>query len=123
MFSLLHFLFCVLALVAFRYLLAAYGRSPAYSSLGSPRSHLLIRRQAGPSIAALPWHRAHRFDFGDSGNLNYAWFVAGTEKLHLQQYQTNLFGAAEVHLIHPEMQLLKDPPVFSYKELPYGTYP
>jgi hypothetical protein len=77
---------------------------------------------AGPYIAALS-HQKGRFDFGDSGNLNYVWFVAGTEKMHLQQNQTALFGVSDVHLKHPEKQLLDNPPIFSYKELPYGTYP
>ena len=51
---------------------------------------------AGPYVAALS--RQHgRLDFGDSGSLNYAWFVGGTEKMHLQPYMTTQFGSAEVH--------------------------
>ncbi len=77
---------------------------------------------AGPYVAALS-HRHGRFDFGDSGSLNYAWFVGGTEKMHLQPYMTSQFGSAEVHLKHPERELLRSPQVLSYAELPYGTYP
>lgn len=77
---------------------------------------------AGPYVAALS-HRHGRFDFGDSGSLNYAWFVGGTEKMHLQPYMTSQFGSAEVHMKHPERELLRSPQVLSYAELPYGTYP
>lgn len=77
---------------------------------------------AAPYIGALSRQKG-RFDFGDSGSLNYIWFVSGTEKMHLEQDEPELFGSAEVHLKHPEKQLLKNPGVFSYKLLPYGTYP
>jgi hypothetical protein len=77
---------------------------------------------AGPYVAALS-HARGRFDFGDSGALNYAWYVGGTEKMHLEPYMTAQFGSAEVHLKHPEKELLHSPQVFSYAELPYGTYP
>jgi hypothetical protein len=111
---------CILALIAFRY----FWQRQAIARIGA--SALLVfvcfSVVAGPYIAALS-HQKGRFDFGDSGNLNYVWFVGGTEKMHLQQSQTALFGAAEVHLQHPEKQLLDSPPIFSYKQLPYGTYP
>jgi hypothetical protein len=77
---------------------------------------------AGPYVAALS-HQHGRLDFGDSGSLNYAWYVGGTEKMHLQPYQTSQFGSAEVHLKHPERELLHSPLVLSYAEMPYGTYP
>ena len=77
---------------------------------------------AGPYVAALS--RQHgRLDFGDSGSLNYAWYVGGTEKMHLEPYMTTQFGSADVHLKHPERELLHVPQVFSYAALPYGTYP
>jgi hypothetical protein len=119
-FAFLFTLLCVLALVTFR--LFWQRHAPGRIAVSALLVLICFSVVAGPYIAALSKQK-HRFDFGDSGNLNYVWFVAGTEKLHLQQYETNLFGAADVHLIHPERQLLKDPPVFSYKELPYGTYP
>jgi multisubunit Na+/H+ antiporter MnhF subunit len=68
-------------------------------------------------------HQHGRFDFGDSGSLNYAWLVGGTEKMHLQPYMTSQFGSTEVHLKHPERELLRSPQVLSYAALPYGTYP
>jgi hypothetical protein len=77
---------------------------------------------AGPYVAALSIQRG-RFDFGDSGALNYAWYVGGTEKMHLQPTQTGQFGSSEVHLKHPEKELLHSPLILSYAEMPYGTYP
>jgi hypothetical protein len=77
---------------------------------------------AGPYVAALSIQRG-RFDFGDSGALNYAWYVGGTEKMHLQPYQTGQFGSSEVNLKHPEKELLHSPLILSYAEMPYGTYP
>ncbi|MGP8258476.1 MAG: glycosyltransferase family 39 protein [Acidobacteriaceae bacterium] len=77
---------------------------------------------AGPYIAALSIQRG-RFDFGDSGSLNYAWYVGGTEKMHLQPTQTAQFGSSEVHLKHPEKELLHTPLILSYATMPYGTYP
>jgi len=77
---------------------------------------------AGPYVAALS-HQKGRLDFGDSGSLNYAWYVGGTEKMHLEPDMTASFGSAEVHLKHPEQQLLHSPPIYSYAQLPYGTYP
>jgi hypothetical protein len=77
---------------------------------------------AGPYVAALS-RQKHRLNFGDSGSLNYAWYVGGTEKMHLEPWQTDKFGAAVVNLKHPEKQLLDSPPIYSYAALPYGTYP
>lgn len=77
---------------------------------------------AGPYIAALS-HQKHRFDFGDSGALNYAWYAGGVEKMHLEPWMTSSFGPATVHLIHPEQQLLASPGIYSYRAEPYGTYP
>jgi hypothetical protein len=111
---------CIIALMVFRYF---WQRQSLARIAAAPLLVLAcFTVVAGPYIAALS-HQKGRFDFGDSGNLNYVWFVAGTEKMHLQQNQTALFGAADVHLKHPEKQLLDSPPIFSYKELRYGTYP
>ncbi|GAA3751049.1 hypothetical protein [Terriglobus aquaticus] len=77
---------------------------------------------AGPYVAALS-HQKHRLDFGDSGSLNYAWYVGGTEKMHLMPWQTDRFGSSDVHLIHPERQVMASPGIYSYKALPYGTLP
>jgi len=77
---------------------------------------------AGPYIGALSKQK-HRFDFGDSGALNYAWYVSGTVKMHIEPSMTADFGSAKVNLIHPEQQLLAQPGIYSYRAEPYGTYP
>ncbi len=112
--------FCILALIAFR--IVWQRSSPVRATAAGLLALLCFAIVAGPYIAALSRQKG-RLDFGDSGSLNYAWFVSGTEKMHLQQDEPALFGSAEVHLKHPEKQLLQNPGVFSYKQLPYGTYP
>jgi hypothetical protein len=77
---------------------------------------------AGPYVAALSKQKG-RFDFGDSGALNYAWYVSGTEKFHIEPWMGDKFGSAKVTLVHPEQQLLAQPGVYSYRAQPYGTYP
>jgi hypothetical protein len=77
---------------------------------------------AGPYINALSKQK-HRFDFGDSGALNYAWYVSGTVKMHIEPSMSADFGSAKVNLIHPERQLLAQPGIYSYRAEPYGTYP
>lgn len=77
---------------------------------------------AGPYIAALS-HQQGRFDFGDSGNLNYVWYVSGTEKFHLQPRMVSSFGSAAVDLKHPEKELMQSPGVYSYRAMENGTYP
>jgi Dolichyl-phosphate-mannose-protein mannosyltransferase len=113
-------LLCVLALIAFRvfWQRQSIGRVAVSAALVI----LCFSVVAGPYIAALSKQKGH-FDFGDSGSLNYIWFVSGTEKMHLQPDMTSSFGAAEVHLKHPETRLLKSPPTYSFKPFPYGTYP
>src|SRR5438445_6533165 len=113
-------LLCILALIVFRFFWQR--QSVARITAAALLVLVCFTIVAGPYIAALS-HQKGRFDFGDSGNLNYVWFVAGTEKMHLQKNQTALFGASEVHLKHPEKQLFDNPPIFSYKQLPYATYP
>ena len=119
-FAFLFTLLCILILIGFRWLWMKH--SPTQIAAAAVLAASCFAIVAGPYIAALS-RQKHRFDFGDSGSLNYAWYVGGTEKMHLQQSQTALFGSAEVHLKHPEKQLLDSPAIFSYKLLPYGTYP
>jgi hypothetical protein len=77
---------------------------------------------AGPYIGALSKQKG-RFDFGDSGALNYAWYVSGTVKMHIEPWMSKDFGSAKVDLKHPEKRLLETPGIYSYKAEPYGTYP
>jgi hypothetical protein len=113
-------LLCVLALIAFRifWQRQLVGRVAASAALVV----LCFSAVAGPYIAALSKQKGH-FDFGDSGSLNYIWFVSGTEKMHLEPDMTSSFGSAEVHLKHPETRLLKSPPTYSFTPFSYGTYP
>ncbi len=89
---------------------------------GGALAFVVFAAVAGPYIAALSKQKG-RFDFGDSGALNYAWYVSGTDKMHLEPWMTGDFGSASVHLVHPEKQLLAQPGVYSYRAEPYGTYP
>jgi hypothetical protein len=119
-FAFLFTFLCVLALIAFRII---WQRSAPTRAVAAGLLVLLcFTIVAGPYIAALSKQKG-RFDFGDSGSLNYAWFVSGTEKMHLQPDQPSTFGKAGVHLKHPEPELLQSPVIVSYKHLPYGTYP
>jgi hypothetical protein len=119
-FALLFTFLCVLALIAFRVI---WQRTAPTRAVAAGLVVLLcFSIVAGPYIAALSKQKG-RFDFGDSGSLNYAWFVSGTERLHLQPDQPFTFGIAEVHLKHPVPELLQSPVILSYKRLPYGTYP
>jgi hypothetical protein len=119
-FAFLFTLLCIFALMAFRWLWQRHALSRiAAAGLLAAICFAIV---AGPYIAALSKQKG-RFDFGDSGALNYAWYVGGTEKMHLQNEQISLFGSAKVHLKHPEKQLLAAPVVLSYRQLPYGTYP
>lgn len=76
---------------------------------------------AGPYIAALSIHKG-RFDVGDSGKLNYAWYVGGTEPQHLLNTQRGRFGNSIVHLKHSEVELLSDPVVVYFPQFPNATY-
>lgn len=75
-----------------------------------------------PYIAAMS-HKFHRLDLGDSGALNYAWYSGDTEKMHLEPSMTDEFGTATVKLTHPEQQLMQSPGMYSYRAVPFGTYP
>ena len=77
---------------------------------------------AGPYIAALS-KKAGRLDVGDSGGLNYAWYVDRTDRMHLEPFMSDGFGAAHVRLDHPEEVLLRTPLVLSYSAIPYGSNP
>jgi hypothetical protein len=91
-------------------------------AIGGALALAVFAAVAGPYVAALSKQK-HRFDFGDSGALNYAWYVSGTEKFHIEPWMTDKFGSATVTLAHPETQLLAQPGIYSYRAQPYGTYP
>ncbi|MGA8940697.1 MAG: hypothetical protein WB439_16160 [Acidobacteriaceae bacterium] len=97
-------------------------RKPVRFITAGALAFVVFAAVAGPYIGALSKQK-HRFDFGDSGALNYAWYVSGTVKMHIEPSMTNDFGSAHVKLIHPEKQLLANPGIYSYSAEPYGTYP
>lgn len=124
-FAFLVALLAMAALVLFQWLVQRRGLGRAV--LCGAMAFVVFAAVAGPYVAALS-RQKHRFDFGDSGSLNMAWYVAGTEKMHLEPWMTNDFGSASVELVHPEQQLLakQDPAgmgVYSYRQHALGTYP
>lgn len=76
---------------------------------------------AGPYITALSIQKG-RVDFGDSGKLNYAWYVSGTEAQHLLNNQPARFGDATIHLKHSEIEILSNPLVVYFPQFPHATY-
>jgi 4-amino-4-deoxy-L-arabinose transferase-like glycosyltransferase len=97
-------------------------RRPVRVLIGGVLALAVFAAVAGPYVAALSKQK-HRFDFGDSGALNYAWYVSGTDKMHIEPWMTKDFGSASVNLVHPEKQLLAQPGIYSYRAETYGTYP
>ena len=97
-------------------------RKPVRVIAAGALAFIVFAAIAGPYVGALSKQK-HRFDFGDSGALNYAWYVSGTVKMHIEPSMTADFGSAKVNLIHPEQQLLAQPGIYSYRAEPYGTYP
>lgn len=119
-FAFLVALLAIVVLVVFQWLVQR--RTLLRAMTSGALALLVFAAVAGPYVAALS-RQKHRFDFGDSGSLNYAWYVAGTEKMHLEPWMTKDFGAAKVELVHPEKQLWPLPGMYSYKGHPLGTYP
>jgi hypothetical protein len=68
-------------------------------------------------------HQKGRFTFGDSGKLNYAWFVSPRTFWRNWQGQ----GEGEVPgsgtAVHPTRQLLRHPPLFEFDGPVAATYP
>lgn len=113
-------LFSLAAVVAVQ--LAWQRRPRRHVVAGGTLALLTFAAFAGPYVAALSRQKG-RFDFGDSGALNYAWYAGGVEKMHLEPWMTASFGHATVAMRHPEEQLLASPDVYSYRAETYGTYP
>jgi 4-amino-4-deoxy-L-arabinose transferase-like glycosyltransferase len=119
-FAFLIALLAIAVLMLFQWLVQR--RSLGRAMLSGVLAFMVFAAVAGPYVAALS-RQKQRFDFGDSGSLNYAWYVGGTEKMHLEPWMTSEFGSAKVELVHPERQLMAQPGVYSYKQLALGTYP
>jgi len=72
-------------------------------------------------------HQKGRFTFGDSGKLNYAWFVSPRTFWRNWQGQRQEEGEGRVPgsgaAVHPTRQLLQHPPVFEFDGPVAATYP
>jgi hypothetical protein len=66
-------------------------------------------------------HQKGRFTFGDSGKLNYAWFVSPRTYWRNWQGETEVSGSGNP--VHPTRQLLRHPPVFEFDGPVGATYP
>jgi hypothetical protein len=64
-------------------------------------------------------HQKGRFTFGDSGKLNYAWWVS--PRTFWRNWQGEVPGSGTP--VHPTRQLLRHPPVFEFDGPVAGTYP
>jgi hypothetical protein len=83
---------------------------------------LIFAALAGPYIGALSAQKG-RFSAGDSGGLNYAWFVDGADRFEQQKNDPSRYGLARGELKHTSLQLLKDPPIYYYGNVMPGTEP
>ena len=77
---------------------------------------------AGPYIAAISKRQGH-LTTGDSGPLNYAFDVDGTERFHAFHYPGQGAGRATVEFKHHELLLMADPAMYSYASHAWGTAP
>ncbi len=95
----------------------------------APRQGLRHLPRAGFALACFlmvsaPWlfslsHQKNRFTFGDSGRLNYAWFVNGFGNLPHRQGEISAAGVA----LHPTRRISDLPPVDEFATPISGTYP
>jgi hypothetical protein len=74
----------------------------------------------GPYIAAISRQMGH-LTTGESARLNYAFFVDETPRWH--EWAHHDLGHAGGVFVHPEIQLLAKPPVFSFRNHAVGTFP
>jgi len=64
-------------------------------------------------------HQKGRFTFGDSGKVNYAWYVS--PRTFWRNWQGEVPGSGIP--VHPTRQLLRHPPLFEFDGPVAGTYP
>jgi 4-amino-4-deoxy-L-arabinose transferase-like glycosyltransferase len=119
----LSFVYLTVALV-----LARRSRIPVHRALLGVLSFVML---ASPLVLSLSWSK-HRLTFGDSGKLNYAWYVDGATYRHWQGEP--LGGPVDVAPrwtagpvssgtpAHPTRKVLDSPPVFEFATST-GTYP
>lgn len=83
---------------------------------------LIFAALAGPYIGALSKQKG-RFSAGDSGGLNYAWFVDGADRFEQQKNDPPRYGLARGELKHTSVQLIKEPPIYFFGNVMPGTEP
>ena len=107
-------------LLAFVFLAVAYlwaRRSAGWAS-GVALALIAFLVTASPLVLVLSLQK-HRPTFGDSGRLNYAWFIAP------QTFHRNWQGAEPRSgtPVHPTHEVLRDPPVYTFEGPVVGSYP
>ncbi|MEO6802887.1 MAG: hypothetical protein ABI197_06555, partial [Granulicella sp.] len=81
---------------------------------------LVFAAVAGPYIGALS-HQKGRFTTGDSGSLNYAWYVDHADRFEQQKNDPSRYGLAKGELKHTSTEILTNPPVYDYGTARPGT--
>jgi len=81
-------------------------------------STLLFSCSCAPLVFLLS-HQKGRFTFGDSGKLNYAWYVS--PRTFWRNWQGDTPGSGKP--VHSTRQLLDHPPLFEFDGPVVGTYP
>lgn len=87
---------------------------------GAILASMLFAAVSGPYIVAISRQRG-RPTTGDSARMNYAFSVDQMGRWH--EWRTGKLGHATVNFKHHEQLLLDSPPIYSYAQHPYGTYP
>ena len=108
--------------LAFVTLAAAYlwKRSRRGWRHGMAVATLVFLCAAAPLIFLLS-HQKGRFTFGDSGKLNYAWFVSPRTFWRNWQGEADVAGSGMP--VRPTRRLLQHPPLFEFDGPVAGTYP
>jgi hypothetical protein len=85
---------------------------------GTLLAFVIFAAVSGPWIYALSATKGH-FTFGDSGALNYAWWINGAR--HFDHWRGEPPGRGVA--AHPTRRLFSDPEVFEFAEPIVGTFP
>jgi hypothetical protein len=104
--------------LAFLALAYYWGRRTAGWTSGLALALLAFALISAPLVTVLSLEK-HRLTFGDSGRLNYAWFVA-PQTFH-RNWQGHQPGSGTP--VHPTREILLDPPVYTFDGPVIGTYP
>lgn len=106
--------------VAFVFLLSAFllARSWKQAELGTLLAIVIFAAVAAPFLFALSKSKG-RITFGDSGKINYAWYVDGAPKYRHWQGEPPGTGVP----LHPTRRVLSSEPLYEFAEPVAGTYP